>query len=85
MPVSRLKLPGIGNGNMLVLCKPRDIKTLYSNEERIPKLPGKFQHLLIIIYLHLSSFEGFANFEYTREVVQKDIYKTSGLISNKVK
>jgi len=45
--IVRIKVPGIGNGNMVVLFKPSDVKSLYSNEERIPKLPGfaNFEYL----------------------------------------
>ena len=36
----RLSIPGSSNNRMLVLFKPGDIKSLYTEEERIPKLPG---------------------------------------------
>ena len=79
-------MPGIGNGNMVVLFKPSDVKSLYSNEERIPKLPGTNIDLFIQCYmLHIVYGLGFANFEYLRAVTLKDKYKTCGLISNKVK
>ena len=38
--VVRLSLPGMGNGNMVMLFKPSDIQTMYSLDGRIPILPG---------------------------------------------
>ena len=35
----RLKLPG-SMGNILLLFNPEDIKSMYTGEERIPKIPG---------------------------------------------
>ena len=36
----RLKVPGMGNGKMVMLFKPEDIQTMYSSDGRIPMLPG---------------------------------------------
>ena len=36
----RLKVPGIGNSNMIMVFKAKDIKTMYSSDGRIPLLPG---------------------------------------------
>jgi len=38
--IVRLKVPGIGNGNMVMLFNPEDIKNMYKLEERIPLIPG---------------------------------------------
>ena len=38
--VCRLKVPGMGNGKMVMLFKPEDIQTMYSSDGRIPMLPG---------------------------------------------
>ena len=35
---NRLKVPGMGN--MIMLFKAKDIKTMYSSDGRIPMLPG---------------------------------------------
>ena len=36
----RLKLPG-NTGNMLILYQPEHIKSMFTEEERIPQFPGK--------------------------------------------
>ena len=40
MTGDRLKVPGIGNSNMIMVFKAKDIKTMYSSDGRIPLLPG---------------------------------------------
>ena len=81
--IVRLQIPGMGNGNMIMLFKAKaglnnlhknemiiftqDIKTMYSSDGRIPMLPG------------------FDNFEYARAVTLKHRFPTCGLISNKVR
>ena len=62
---------------MFVLFKPGDIKSLYTEEERIPKLPGWKS----ICYLNI----GFDVFEYSRRFDLKFRFKgTRGLITNSV-
>ena len=77
----RLSTPGLGNGKMVILFKPEDIKTMYSLDGRIPMLPGKS---IVKEPKCLLIFSGLNNFEYARAVTLRHRYPTCGLISNKV-
>ena len=44
----------MGNGNMVMLFKAKDIKTMYSSDGRIPILPGfdNFEHARAVTIKH---------------------------------
>ena len=46
----RLKIPGMGNSNMVMLFRPDLIKEMYNSDERIPKLPGDRRQFIINLY-----------------------------------
>ena len=83
----RLHFPtGSGNNSMVMLFKPQHIKSLYTEEERIPKIPGlgaKY-HQIIMVF---SPFHvlGFDVTEYSREFDLKSRFKSKGLITNSVR
>ena len=36
-----MKVPGMGNGNFILLFKPEDARAMYAQDDRIPKIPGR--------------------------------------------
>ena len=72
----------MGNGNFVLLFKPDDARAMYSQDDRIPKIPGWFLSFSCPFY---SSFKGFSVFAHSRETTLKHRFQeTVGLLSNKV-
>lgn len=77
----RLKVPGIGNSNMIMVFKAKDIMTMYSSDGRIPLLPGfdNFEYARAVTLKHRFPTCGLiSNKEdwYTvRSLVQQDMMR----------
>ena len=81
----RLRIPmGSSNSRMLVLFKPGEMKSIYTEEERIPKLPGLEEYLFYFNSLTFTLL-GFDVLEYSRKFDLKSRFKSKGLITNSVR
>lgn len=76
--IFRMSLPGLGNGHIVLIFEPEDIKEMYKNDGRIPMLPNlsKFEYSRKVTFPERYPTVGLASnseeWSTVRKLVQQD-------------
>jgi len=79
--IFRMSLPGLGNGHIVLIFEPEDVKEMYKNDGRIPMLPNlsKFEYSRKVTFPERYPTAGLASnseeWSTVRKLVQQDMMR----------